>query len=59
MPLAEKGVRGKGAAALVPAQGCRDRERDQGSESQLTGFVKITPSARICSSRLHRKRHFR
>ena len=38
----ERGV-GKGAAALVPAQRWRDLERDQRSESQLTGLIHTTP----------------
>ena len=32
MPLAEKGVRGKGQQPLSPPQRCRDRERDQRSD---------------------------
>jgi hypothetical protein len=34
----ERGA-GKGAAALVPAQRWRDPERDQRSDSQLTGLI--------------------
>ena len=37
----ERGA-GKGAAALVPAQRWTDPERDQRSESQLTGLINTT-----------------
>jgi len=35
-----EGGMGKGAAALFPAQRWRDPERDQRSESQLTGLIR-------------------
>jgi hypothetical protein len=47
MPLAEKGVQGKGAAALVPAQRWKDPERDQRSDSQMTGSINTTPLVRL------------
>ena len=39
----QKWVSGEGAAAVVPAQRWRDPERDQRSDSQLTGLISTTP----------------
>ena len=43
MPQAEKGVRGKGRQPLSPPSAGEHGERDQRSESQLTGLINTTP----------------
>jgi hypothetical protein len=47
VPLAEKGVRGKGRQPLSPHQHTVSPEREQRSDSQLTRLINTTPYTRV------------